>query len=165
MSMLTLTPRGLHATHQLSAEISFWSFYYSRVARRIQDPARRPTWDTIIKILWIGLWASCLGIVISLLTLFIEVIRLLILFLKAPQGGVPVIRTELDSRTQWVSATAAVGLLAEACTLAGEFILLGLTLWLLFRVTRAKYCESALEKRSEIGDHGSQGLESTGAST
>ena len=111
------------------------------------------------------LWASCLGIAFSLLTLFIEVIRLLILFLKAPQGGVPVIRTELDSRTQWVSAMDAAGLLAEVCTLAGEFLLLGLTLWLLFRVTRAADYESALENRSEIGGYGSQGLESTGAST
>jgi hypothetical protein len=68
---------------------TFWSFYYTRVARRIEDPARRPTWDSIIKILWIGLWASCLGIVVSLLSLFIEVTRLLILFLQAPQAGVP----------------------------------------------------------------------------
>jgi hypothetical protein len=79
---------------------TFWSFYYTRVARRIEDPARRPTWDSIIKILWIGLWASCLGIVISLLSLFIEVTRLLILFLKAPQAGVPLMRTQLETSNE-----------------------------------------------------------------
>lgn len=129
---------------------TFWSFYYTRLAPRIQDPARRPTRDALIKILWIGLWAGCLGIVVSLVTLFIEVIRLLILFLKAPQAGVPAMRTELDSRTQWVSAMDAVGLLAEVCTLAGEFLLLGLTLWLLFKITRGNDYQSALETPSEI---------------
>lgn len=122
---------------------TFWSFYYTRLARRIQIPVRRPKWDALIRILWIGLWASCLGIVVSLLSLFIEVVRLLILFLKAPQGGVPVIRTELDSRTEWVSAMDAVGLLAEVCTLTGEFLLLGLTLWLLFKITRNADYQSA----------------------
>jgi hypothetical protein len=115
---------------------TFWSFYYTRLAKRMRDPARRPTRDSIIRILWVGLWASCLGIVVSLLTLFIEVIRLLFLFLRAPQGGVPVIRTEPESRTEWVSAIDAVSLLAEVCTLAAEFLLLGMTLWLLFRITQ-----------------------------
>lgn len=115
---------------------TFWSFYYTRLAKRIRDPQRRPTRESIINVLWVGLWASCLGIVVSLLTLFIEVYRLLILFLKAPQGGVPVIQTQPESRTGWVSAIDAVSLLAEVCTIAGEFLLLALTLWLLFRMTK-----------------------------
>lgn len=115
---------------------TFWSFYYTRIAKRIRDSSRRPTRDSIVSLLWVGLWASCLGIIVSLLTLFIEVTRLLILFLKAPQGGVPVIRTELETRSEWVSAIDAVSLLAEVCTIAAEFLLLGLTLWLLFRITR-----------------------------
>jgi hypothetical protein len=144
---------------------TFWSFYYTRVARRIEDPARRPTWDWISKILWIGLWASCLGIVGSLLSLFIEVTRLLILFLKAPQAGVPVMRTELETPTEWVSALDAVGLLAEVCTLAGEFLLLGLTLWLLFKITWDCDYQRASMQVSEIGLRGAQGSENTGAST
>ena len=143
---------------------TFWSFYYTRVARRIEDPARRPTWDSISKILWIGLWASCLGIVVSLLSLFIEVTRLLILFLKAPQAGVPVMRTELETPTEWVSALDAVGLLAEVCTLAGEFLLLGLTLWLLFKITWECDYQRASMQVSEIGLRGAQGSENTGAS-
>jgi hypothetical protein len=100
-----------------------------------------------------------------LLTLFIEVIRLLILFLKAPQAGVPAIRTELESRTQWVSAMDAVGLLAEVCTLAGEFLLLGLTLWLLFKIMRHDDYDNEIEKPSEIGVRSNQGLENAGAPT
>jgi hypothetical protein len=115
---------------------TFWSFYYTRLAKKIRDPNLRPSRQTLVGKLWIGLWASSLGIAVSLITLFIEVSRLLMLFLKAPQGGVPVIRTELESRSDWVSAIDAVSLLAEVCTIAGEFLLLGLTLWLLFRVTQ-----------------------------
>lgn len=115
---------------------TFWSFYYTRIAKKIRDPEQRPSLDTLEGKLWVGLWASSLGIAVSLITLFIEATWLLMLFLKAPQGGVPIIRTEVDNRADWVSAIDAVSLLAEVSTLAGEFLLLGLTLWLLFRVTR-----------------------------
>jgi hypothetical protein len=115
---------------------TFWSFYYTRLAKRIADPTRRPTRDSIVHVLWVGLWASCVGIIVSLLTLVIEVVRLLILFLKAPQGGVPVIQAQPESRSDWVSAIDAVSLLAEVCTLAAEFFLLALTLWLLFRIMK-----------------------------
>lgn len=129
---------------------TFWSFRYTRLAKRIRDPQRRPSHDSIVSVLWVGLWASCLGIVVSLITLFIEVLRLLMLFLKAPQGGVPVIQTQVDSRTGWVSAIDAVSLLAEVCTLTGEFLLLSLTLWLLFRMLKSgdSYQESLTSAES-----------------
>jgi hypothetical protein len=53
-----------------------------------------------------------------------------------PQGGVPILRTELESRIQWVSTIDVVTLLIELCTLIGELVMLGLTLWLLFAVWR-----------------------------
>lgn len=115
---------------------TFWSYRYTRLAPRIADPDRRPTWSRVVRTLWVGLWAGCAGIAVSLLLMVVEVVRLLILFLKAPQGGVPVMRTEIDSRTAWVSAIDVVTLLAELCTLVGELVILGLTLWLLFAVTR-----------------------------
>jgi Protein of unknown function (DUF3611) len=113
-----------------------WSYRYTRLAKRIVDPERRPTRAKMTGTLWVGLWASCLGILVSLLMLVIEVARLLILFLKAPQGGVPVIRTEIESRTGWVSAIDVVSLLTDLSTLIGELMLLGFTLWLLFRLTQ-----------------------------
>jgi hypothetical protein len=58
----------------------------------------------------------------------------------------------------------AVGLLAEVCTLAGEFLLLGLTLWLLFKITWDRDYQSGSMQVSEIGSHGAQGSENTGAS-
>ena len=115
---------------------TFWSFYYTRVSRRLRDPKKRPSRQAIVKILWVGLWSCVLGIVVSLLALVVEISRLVILFLKAPQGGIPVFQTQPDSRIGWVSAIDAVALLADVCTLAGEFLLLALTLWLLFKITQ-----------------------------
>jgi hypothetical protein len=115
---------------------TFWSYRYTRLAKRMNDADRRPSRDSIVKILWVGLWASGLGIAVSMISLFIEVIRLLMLFLQAPQGGVPVFQTQPENRTAWVSAIDAVSLLAELCTLAGELVVLGFTLWLLFKTTQ-----------------------------
>ncbi len=115
---------------------TFWSYRYTRVARRLADPDKPPSWTAVFRTLWIGVWASCIGIFVSVVLLVIEVVRLLIHFLKAPQGGVPVIRTETDDRAAWVSAMDIVSLLAELCTLIGELVIVGFTLWLLFKVFR-----------------------------
>jgi len=113
----------------------FWSFRYTRLAKRIADPSRRPSRGFVMKNLWIGVWATSLGIAASLLLLIIEVVRLLVLFLRAPQAGVPVFNTQSGVRTEWVSAIDAVSLLAELCSLTGELIVLAFSLWLLFRLT------------------------------
>jgi hypothetical protein len=115
---------------------TLWSYRYTRVGARIANPEKRPPWSSVVRTLWTGLWAGCAGIAVSILLMVVEVVRLLILFLKAPQGGVPVMRTEFDSRTAWVSAMDVVTLLAELCTLIGELAILGFTLWLLFAVSR-----------------------------
>jgi hypothetical protein len=115
---------------------TFWSYRYTRLARRIADPGLRPEWTLVVKTLRVGIWASCIGIVVSLLLLIIEVFRLLFLFLKTPQAGVPVIRTEAENRAAWVSAIDVVSLLAEVCTLVGELLVVAFALWLLFAVLK-----------------------------
>lgn len=115
---------------------TFWSYRYAALAKRIADPERRPKRTYLSGVLWIGLWAGMLGIAISLALMFLEVFRLLFLFLTTPQGGVPVIQTQADNRASWVSALDVVSLLAELCTLTGELVILGLTLYLLLRVSQ-----------------------------
>lgn len=112
-----------------------WSFRYTRLAKKMADPELRPPLSTVNRTLWIGLWASCLGILLSMLLMMFEVGRLLFVFLRAPQGGVPVIQTATDSPSSWVSAIDMVGLMADLSVLAAELIVLAFTLWLLFRVT------------------------------
>jgi hypothetical protein len=113
----------------------FWCYRYTRLAKRMADPEQRPPLSTVNRTLWIGLWASCLGILFSMLLMMYEVGRLLFVFLRAPQGGIPVIQTETSTPSGWVSAIDMVGLLADLSVLAAELIVLAFTLWLLFRVT------------------------------
>jgi hypothetical protein len=115
---------------------TLWSLRYAGLGKRMADPDRRPLRATLTKVLWIGVWASAVGIAISLVLLFAEVLRLMFLFMTAPQGGVPVVQTQVDNRTAWVSAIDVVSLLADLCTLTGELMVLGFTLWLLYRVAR-----------------------------
>lgn len=115
---------------------TFWSYRYAALGKRIANPERRPKNSYLTGTLWIGLWAGLLGIAVSLVLMFFEVFRLLFLFLSAPQGGVPVVQTQVENRASWVSALDVVSLLAELCTLTGELLVLGLTLYLLLRVSQ-----------------------------
>lgn len=45
--------------------------------------------------------------------------------------------TQTESHAAWVSAIDVVSLLADVSTLAGELLILGGTLWLLFRITQS----------------------------
>jgi len=116
---------------------TFWFYRYTRLAKRMADPELRPPKSSVINILWTGLVASCLGILLSMLLMVFEVGRLLFVFLRAPQGGVPVMQTETYDSSTWMSAIDMVGLLADLSVLAAELTVLAFTLWLLFRMTTA----------------------------
>jgi Protein of unknown function (DUF3611) len=116
---------------------TFWSYRYTRLARRMAEPASRPPRRAVVNTLWVGLFASGTGVAISMVLLVIEVARLLILVMKAPQAGVPVIQMQAENRAAWVSAIDVVSLLADVSTLAAELMVFGVTLWLLFRITQA----------------------------
>lgn len=116
---------------------TFWSYRYASLGRRMVEPGRRPPYKKVTRVLWVGLWAGVTGIVASMLLLIVGAARLLYLFMKAPQGGVPVIQTSAANRSYWVSSMDIVSLLAEICMLAGELIVVGFTLWLLYRLSLA----------------------------
>lgn len=124
----------------IMAFTAFWSHRYTRLARRLSEPDAGPAWTSVARKLWIGIAAAFLGMVVSLLLLIIEVWGLLFLLLKTPQGGVPVMRTSTDDRTSWVSTINVVSLLAELCTLASGVLVLGISLWLLFRLVALVGC-------------------------
>lgn len=124
----------------LMAFTAFWSYRYTRLAARIANPDSRPPWSSVARTVWIGVLVALIGMTISLLLLIIEISGLLMLLLKAPQGGVPVFQTSADDRSNWVSTINVVSLLAELCTVVGEVFLLGISLWLLFRLTKLVGC-------------------------
>jgi hypothetical protein len=121
----------------------FWFYRYTIIGRKLADPDKRPSQSSVVKTLWVGLWASCLGIAFSMVLMIVEVSRLLLLFLRAPQGGVPVIQTDTYDPSTWVSAIDMVGLLGDLSILAAELVVLAFTLWLLLRVSFAKGFDTA----------------------
>jgi len=116
---------------------TFWFYRYTRLGKKIADPALRPSQASVNRTLWIGLWAGSLGVAFSLLLMMSAVGRLLFILLANPQTGIMVAPTLGGADpVMSVSAIDAVSLAALLKTLAAELVVLGFTLWLLFRVTR-----------------------------
>ena len=112
---------------------TLWSYRYTRLAKRINDPEGRPTDSALSNITWTGIFASTVGILISIVVILIEVAHLLFYFLSMPQAGVPVIQT--SEQASFVSSVDMLSLMALTFTLLAEVIVLVFSLWLLFRVT------------------------------
>lgn len=115
---------------------TFWFYRYTRLASRIADRARRPSRAAVMRTLWIGLWASCLGILFSMLLLLGTVGRLLLALMTTPQTGIPVTAVGRGDPVRTVSAIDAASMSSLLLMLSAEFIVLAFTLWLLFKVTR-----------------------------
>jgi hypothetical protein len=114
-----------------------WSYRYTRLAKKMTDPARRPSDSQLRRAAWTGVTASAIGIVFSMLVMLFEVAQLLIYFLRAPQAGVPAIQTTSSGEATWVSAADMMSLMALVLTVFGEFAVLGLSLWLVYRTVTA----------------------------
>jgi hypothetical protein len=112
---------------------TIWSYRYTRLGKQIADPARRPSELKILQVAWIGVAASAIGILFSMLVILFEVVQLLIYFLRAPQAGVPAVQTTGGGQASWVSAADVMNLLALTLSLFGELTVLVFSIWLLFR--------------------------------
>ena len=112
---------------------TIWSFRYTRLGAQIADPARRPSEFAVRRGAWIGVAASAVGILFSMLVILFEVVQLLLYFLRAPQAGVPVIQTTGGGKESWISAADIMNLLALTFSLFGELTVLVFSIWLLFR--------------------------------
>jgi hypothetical protein len=115
---------------------TFWFFRYTRLGRRIADPALCPPQSSVMQTLWIGLWASCLGIFFSMLLMMNAVGRLLFVLMATPQTGIPITSPLGDDPSKTLSAIDAVSLASLLVIVSAELIVMAFTLWLLFRVTR-----------------------------
>lgn len=112
---------------------TFWCWRYRKLGRAMAAGADMPTQTRLERMLWIGLTLSCTGIVLSMTVLFAEMTYLLIRFLEAPQGGVPVIQT-VQGGSSWISAVDILGMMTVVLTLSAEIVVLVGGLWLLSRV-------------------------------
>ncbi len=116
---------------------TLWCFRYTRLARRIADPEKCPPRSSVMRTLWVGVWASALGIVSSMLLTTSAAMRLLFVLLATPQTGVPVVTPLGSDSGKTISAIDALSLTALQFALTAELIVLAFSLWLLFRVTRS----------------------------
>lgn len=118
---------------------TLWFYRYPALGRRLLDPETRPTEAQVERTVWIGLVASSLGAVFSMVVLILEVGQLLFYFLAAPQGGIPAIQTApgtVGGAASWVSTVDVASLMALLLTLTAEVVGLVLGLWLLFRTSQ-----------------------------
>ena len=113
-----------------------WFYRYTRLARRIADPELRPPQASLIRTLWIGLWASCLGIACSMLLMMNAVWRMLMVLLATPQTGLAISAPMGGDPVATLSALDAMSMTVLLVILTAELVLLAFTLWLLFRVIR-----------------------------
>jgi Protein of unknown function (DUF3611) len=113
----------------------YWSYRYTRLSKQIMDPEKRPPERTVVDIVWIGVLASAVSMLFSMIVLLIEAANMLFFFLRAPQGGIPVIQTAGAEAPYFVSSVEMVSLMALILTLFAELIVLLFSLWLLFRTT------------------------------
>ncbi len=116
---------------------TLWCYRYTRLAERIADSERCPSQSSVMQALWIGVGASALGILSSMVLSTSAVLRLLFVLLATPQTGVPVVTPLGGDPGSTVSAIDALSLTALQFTLATELLVLAFSLWLLFRVTRS----------------------------
>jgi Protein of unknown function (DUF3611) len=113
---------------------TFWSFRYILLASRIADPARRPSPSDVRRTVGVGVGASTLGLIVSMVIMLFEVTQLFLYFLNVPKAGVPVIQTTSGPAT-WVSAGDILNLAVLVFMTFVEVLVLALGLWLLFRAS------------------------------
>jgi hypothetical protein len=111
-----------------------WSFRYILLADRIADPARSPSLTSLRQIVWTGVAASTVSLVLSMLIMLFEAVQLFTYFLRAPQAGINVIQTTGGPAT-WVSAGDILSLTVVILITFIEVLVLAMGLWLLFTTT------------------------------
>ena len=114
---------------------TFWFYRYTRLAKRIADPESRPSQSSVVRRLWIGLWAGFLGVFLSMVLMMNAVGRMFFVLMATPQTGVPLATLGGDP-AKTLSAIDAVSMSALLFTLTAELMVLAFSLWLLFQVTR-----------------------------
>lgn len=114
---------------------TYWFYQYTRLAKKLGESETRPSFPDVLRNVWIGLGASCLGIFFSMVLLLNAVLRLLFILLATPQTGIPIAQTGADP-SRVLSAIDAVSLTSLSFILTAELIVMAFSIWLLFQVTR-----------------------------
>lgn len=114
---------------------TFWFYRYTRLAKKMVQPDTCPSQSSVTRIIWIGLGASCVGIFFSMVLMMRAVFRLLFIVLATPQTGVP-FATPGGDPSNILTAFDVISLTSLLLVLTAELIVLGFSLWILFKATR-----------------------------
>jgi hypothetical protein len=154
----TAQRRGIELTNYMSygglAVMLFtilWFYRYTRLAKRIVDPESRPARASLIRALWIGLWASSVGIAFSMVLMMNAVWRMLMVLLATPQTGLAITAPMGGDPVKTLSALDAMSMTVLLVILTAELILLAFSLWLLFRVTRPSAEDFEVTDDADLG--------------
>jgi len=130
---------------------TFWFYRYTRLGKRIADPELRPPQSSVLRALWIGLWAGSLGIFFSMLLLLSAVGRMLFVLMANPQTGMQIAQSLGTDPTKSLSAMDAVSLTSLLFLLTAELLVLTFSLWLLFRTSRpsAEIAEASIDDQEQ----------------
>jgi len=114
---------------------TYWFYHYIRFGERIRSPEGYPPQSAVVSTLWVGFWAGWLGIILSMLLLLAAAWRMLFVLLANPQSGMLLAPTLGTNPGYSISAIDAISLTSLVVSLGAELVVLGLTLWLLFKMT------------------------------
>lgn len=119
----------------IMAFTTYWFYRYIRVGKKLRDPERFPPRSSVITTLWVGFGAGWLGIIFSMLLLLAAAWRMMFVLIFNPQSGLIIAPNPAVNPGYSLSAIDAISLTWLVISLAAELMVLGLTLWLLFKVT------------------------------
>jgi hypothetical protein len=129
--------------------LTLWFYRYTRLAKHIQDPERRPSESSLRRTVWTGVLVSTLAIFFSMLVLLFEVGSMMFYFLSAPQAGLPTVQMT-NEVASWVSAVDMMNLMSVILSLGGEIFALIFGLLLLFRTLQATAQSAEGSKAAQI---------------
>lgn len=115
--------------------IMAWFIWYARIGSRIREAPYRLTIRGLHRVVWIGVAATTMAILFSMLVLLFEIGNVLFYFLSTPQAGIGVIR-RWDAFERSVSAIDMMNLLSLILALGGEILALIFAQLLLFRTNQ-----------------------------
>jgi hypothetical protein len=99
----------------------------------MQVPEQCPPESYLVGTVWIGVLATTVGMLFSMIVILIDTANIVFYFLKSPQAGIPVVQTSGTAASYWVSTFDIASLMALVLFLFADLIVLVSSLWPLFR--------------------------------
>lgn len=122
--------------------VSIWFFGYARLGKRMRTTPDRVTLSATRGAIWVGLIATTLAILFSMLVLLFEVGTMLFFFLSLPQGMFAAFQGPAAGSANWIAAVDIISLMSVVISLGGEVAALIFGLVLLNRVVQVSLPES-----------------------